>query len=180
MFPPDSRGRLCDDCVTTVSSPPQTPPCNAGAADHPGPYFPIGRPIASVGERRNFEVFTRFWRAPYRKIRSGRSTPASGPRAGARRFPTRRIVARRPGASRCGGVCVELPTPQSHCQASPCSRPTRPPAPKPPHPPSSCANVTRSRLAVCKNEKNEGSAKTGSRHLPPGHFVRSLADSAAA
>jgi hypothetical protein len=32
--------------------------------------------------------------------------------------------------------------------------------------------VTRSRLAVCKNEKNEGSAKTASRHLPPGHFVR--------
>jgi hypothetical protein len=32
--------------------------------------------------------------------------------------------------------------------------------------------VTRSRLAVCKNEKNEGSAKTGSCHLPPGHFVR--------
>jgi hypothetical protein len=26
-------------------------------------------------------------------------------------------------------------------------------------------------LAVCKNEKNEGSAKTGSCHLPPGHFV---------
>jgi hypothetical protein len=51
----------------------------------------------SVGERRNFEVFTRFWRAPYRKIRSGRSTSASGPRAGARRFLTRRIVARRPG-----------------------------------------------------------------------------------
>jgi hypothetical protein len=70
---------------------------------------------ASVGERRNFEVFTRFWRAPYRKIRSGRSTPASGPRAGARRFLTRRIVARRPGASRCGGVCVELPTLELHC-----------------------------------------------------------------
>ena len=34
MFPPDSRGRLCDDCVATVSSPAQTPPCNAGAADH--------------------------------------------------------------------------------------------------------------------------------------------------
>ena len=49
--------------------------------------------------------------------------------------------------------------------------PPRPPAPKPPHPPSSCANVTRSRLAVCKNEKNEDSAKTGSCHLPPGHFV---------
>ena len=49
--------------------------------------------------------------------------------------------------------------------------PPRPPAPKPPHPPSSCANVTRSRLAVCKNEKNEGSEKTASRHWPPGHFV---------
>ena len=46
--------------------------------------------------------------------------------------------------------------------------PPRPPAPKPPHPPSSCANVTRSRLAVCKNEKNEDSEKTGSCHLPPG------------
>jgi hypothetical protein len=31
--------------------------------------------------------------------------------------------------------------------------------------------VTRSRLAVCKNEKNEGSAKADFRHLPPGHFV---------
>ena len=50
--------------------------------------------------------------------------------------------------------------------------PPRPPAPKPPHPPSSCANVTRSRLAVCKNEKNEDSAKADFRHLPPGHFVQ--------
>ena len=49
--------------------------------------------------------------------------------------------------------------------------PPRPPAPKPPHPPSSCANVTRSRLAVCKNEKNEDSEKAGSCHSPPGHFV---------
>ena len=54
--------------------------------------------------------------------------------------------------------------------------PPRPPAPKPPHPPSSCANVTRSRLAVCKNEKNEDSAKTAFRHLPPGHFVRAFFD----
>ena len=53
--------------------------------------------------------------------------------------------------------------------------PPRPPAPKPPHPPSSCANVTRSRLAVCKNEKNEDSAKAGSRHWRPGHFVERVA-----
>ena len=59
--------------------------------------------------------------------------------------------------------------------------PPRPPAPKPPHPPSSCANVTRSRLAVCKNEKNEDnedSEKAGSCHLPPGHFVRDYRDRA--
>ena len=45
--------------------------------------------------------------------------------------------------------------------------PPRSSAPKPPHPPSSCANVTRSRLAVCKNEKNEDSEKTTSRHWCP-------------
>ena len=53
--------------------------------------------------------------------------------------------------------------------------PPRPPAPKPPHPPSSCAKVTRSRLAVCKNQKNEGSEKAGSCHWRPGQFVRAAA-----
>jgi hypothetical protein len=65
--------------------------------------------------RRNFEVFTQFWRAPYRKIRYGGSMSAPGPRASARRFLARRVVARRRGAIMGGGVCVKLPTPQSHC-----------------------------------------------------------------
>ena len=96
----------------TDGGPPQ---CNSRVGSQPKGAEVRRCVCASVGERRNFEVFTRFWRAPYRKIRSGRSTPASGPRAGARRFLTRRIVARRPGASRCGGVCVELPTLELHC-----------------------------------------------------------------
>ena len=36
-------------------------------------------------------------------------------------------------------------------------------------------DVTRSRLAVCKNEKNEDSEKAEFRHLPPGHFVAARA-----
>eukprot|EP01046_Picozoa_sp_COSAG06_P047471 COSAG06_NODE_6912_length_2719_cov_123.058779_2_plen_225_part_00 len=42
------------------------------------PPVGISPPVAG---RRNFEVAARFWRAPCRKIRSGRPIPAPGPRA---------------------------------------------------------------------------------------------------
>jgi hypothetical protein len=97
------------------------------------------------------------------------------------RPPVRWLLASTP--RRCASLYLERRVPLNHRHhrqvetARPGARARRATtAPTPPHPPSSCAKVTRSRLAVCKNEKNEDSEKAEFRHLPPGHFVRAFFD----
>jgi hypothetical protein len=84
--------------------------CDCGVGSRPeGPEVCVGRGV------ENFRGFTRFWRAPYGEIRSGEPISVPGPRASARRFLALRAVARRWAPISAGGVCAELPTPQSHC-----------------------------------------------------------------